>query len=455
MRLSKLLRASAFRLALGYLGLFWLSGGALALFVLWTTEGLVGRQIDATIEAEITGLAERYRRAGVAGLSQVLGERSRNQRLSLYLLATPDRLPLVGNLDAWPAVPTQQGGWLDFGFDRPTGQTVERHRARARHLQLVGGFQLLVGRDVQERQDNAQLVRRSLIWALALTLGLGLLGGLLASRNMLRRVDAINTAASDIMAGDLGRRVPITGSGDELDRLALNLNGMLGQIERLMTGMRQVTDNVAHDLRSPLTRLRSRLELTLMEQPSIASYRAAIEQTIDEAEALLGTFNALLLIAQAEAGAIPSAATTEVDLAELLGGLGEFYAPLAEDKGQSLSVDVAAGPTIHGNRDVLVQAFANLLDNAVKYTPAGGRISVTTAVSHDGVAVIVADTGPGVAEAERARVVERFVRLEASRQSPGSGLGLSLVKAAAQLHGGELRLEDNGPGLRVVLTFPR
>ena len=455
MRLSKLFHASAFRLALGYVALFVTSGAAVALFVVWTSEGLVGRQIDATIDAEITGLAERYRRAGVAGLSQVVRERSRNQRLSLYLLAGPDRRPLVGNLDGWPPVQTQDGGWLDFVFDRPAGQSTEEHQARGRHLQLAGGFQLLVGRDVQERREIAQLVRRSLIWALVLTLGLGLAGGVLTSRNMLRRVDAINTATNDIMAGDLGRRLPVTGVGDELDRLAANLNGMLDQIERLMSGMRQVTDNLAHDLRSPLARLRSRLELALMEQPSVASYREALERTNDDAEDLLSTFNALLLIAQAEAGSIPATARALVDLGDLARGVADLYEPAAEAKGVAFALEVAGTVLMDGSFHLLSQALANLVDNAVKYTPAGGRVAVAARGSGEDVLLIVADTGPGIPEQDRVRVLDRFVRLDASRHHPGSGLGLSLAKAVVELHGGVLRLEDNLPGLRVVARFHR
>ena len=326
---------------------------------------------------------------------------------------------------------------------------------RARHLVLRGGFQLLVGRDVQERHDLAQRLRGTLIWVVALALALGLLGGVVMSRNMLRKIDAINRASRDIMAGDLSRRVAVSGANDELDRLAQNLNAMLGEIERLMTGMRQVTDNVAHDLRTPLNRLRGRLEVTLMAPPEAATYRAAMEETIAEAEGLLNTFNALLGIAEAESGA-QRGNLAELDAGLLATDVAELYTPLAEDKGITLTCEAGQGLAITGDRHLLSQALANLADNAVKYTPPGGAVTVVARRpddSGDEIEIAVADSGPGIPEADRERVLERFVRLEASRNSPGSGLGLSLVAAVARLHGAELVLEDNTPGLRVSLRF--
>ncbi|MFQ5974108.1 MAG: ATP-binding protein [Alphaproteobacteria bacterium] len=453
MRLGKLLRTSAFRMALGYLALFGVSGLALAIFVFWTTAGFIERQIDETIQAEITGLAEQYRRTGLAGLSEVVRERSRNQRQSLYLLTSPAGARLVGNLDAWPAVPTQPGGWLDFAFERPTGERIETHQARARHLRLVGGFQLLVGRDVEERQEIGRRIRRSLIWAVALTICLGIAGGVAMSRNMLRRIDQINSTSRDIMSGDLGRRVPVSGNDDELDRLARNLNSMLDQIERLMTGMQRISDNIAHDLRTPLTRLRNRLDVSLMEQPSIEAYQTAMKRTIEEADGLLGTFNALLLIAQTEAGA-EREEMTALDLGALARDVVELYEPVAEEKEIALELVADENAQVRANRHLLSQALANLVDNAIKYTPAGGGVTVSARRTNAAAAELtVADSGPGIPPDDRERVLERFVRLETSRHSGGSGLGLSLVQAVARLHHAELRLEDNAPGLRVLLRF--
>lgn len=452
MRLSKILKSSAFRLSLVYLVLFGVSVMALLAFMYWTSAGFMAQQTEETIQAEITGLEEQYRQNGLAGVTKVVRERSRNQRFSLYLLTDKDRTPLAGNLDAWPPVPTGAEGWLDFEYERPVGGRTETHNAQARHLLLLGGFELLVGRDVHERRLIERRIQQSLGWAIALTVGLGLIGGVVMSRNMLHRIDVINRTSRDIMGGNLGRRIPVTGTGDEMDRLAQNLNAMLDQIERLMTGMREVTDNIAHDLRSPLNRLRSRLELTLLQPASVDAYRDALEATINEAEGLLKTFNALLSIARAESGT-ECEDMADLDLGAVVGGVAELYEPAAEQKGIRLAFDAEPQLTVRGDRDLLSQALANLADNALKYTPTGGDVALTARRGANGPEVAVTDSGPGIADKDRERVFDRFVRLEASRNQPGSGLGLSLVRAVARLHGAGLSLEDNGPGLRAVIRF--
>jgi signal transduction histidine kinase len=250
------------------------------------------------------------------------------------------------------------------------------------------------------------------------------------------------------------QRMPMTGSGDEFDRLAENLNAMLDQISRLMDGIRGVADNIAHDLRSPISRLRSRLELTLMDPPDTETYRAALEKTIEEADAILETFNGLLAIALAESGALREN-FERLDLAGLARDAAELYEAAAEELGQTLELDVEGTPTALGDRNLLSQTLANLLDNALKHTPAGGRIVLAARIGPDGrPEIAVSDTGPGIPAEERSRVLERFVRLDTSRSTKGSGLGLSLVAATARLHDAELSLEDNDPGLRVRLRFP-
>lgn len=453
MRPANLLNTTTFRLALIYLALFAVSVLALLGFIYWTTAGFMVRQSEETIAAEITGLAEQYRRTGLAGLTQVIIERSRNQRHSLYLLADSDRDPIAGNLNAWPEVATGPGGWLDFTYERAVGEQVETHSARARHLLLRGGLHLLVGRDISDRLEIDRLMRTSLAWALALTLGLGLFGGIIMSRNMMRRIEAINRTSHEIIEGDLSRRIPLRGSNDELDELARNLNAMLDRIEELMVAMRQVTDNIAHDMRSPLNRMRSRLELTLREQPSEEAYRNAIEQTVAEAEQLVLTFNALLGIAQLEARSDRDS-FTDIDLAEAVQDVVELYGPVAEDQGIRMNVLTCESIVLPANRHLLSQAVANLIDNAIKYTPADGTVEIGTHRIGQVAEIIVADNGPGIPAADRERVQERFVRLEASRNSSGSGLGLSLVRAVARFHGGTLTLEDNRPGLRARLRLP-
>jgi signal transduction histidine kinase len=452
--LPRLFRTTTFRLALIYLGLFLVLVLFLLGFVYWTTSGVADRQIDDTIDAEITGLAEQYRLRGLGGLSEVVSERSRNQRYSLYLLTGPGGFALAGNLNTWPEVVAgDANGWFNFSYRRPVGGDVETHNARARHLLLGSDFDLLVGRDVEERHRIDQVLRASIAWAVALTLGLGLFGGIIFSRNVLRRIEAITRASRDIMEGDLRRRLPRSGSDDEIDRLAGSLNDMLEEIERLVTSMREVTDNIAHDLRSPLTRLRNRIEVTLLHEASPAEYRAALEDTVGEVASLLDTFNGLLAIARAEAGR-PEGTPEPFDLSAAVTDMVELYAPVAEEKSLVLTGDVAPDISLTGFRQLMSQALGNLIDNAIKYTPDGGHISVLLKRRDGRDELIVADTGPGVPEADRDRVLDRFVRLEASRNSPGSGLGLSLVRAVARLHGADLTLEDNLPGLRVILRFP-
>lgn len=274
------------------------------------------------------------------------------------------------------------------------------------------------------------------------------------SRNMLDRIDGINRVSQDIMMGDLGRRVPLTGNRDEFDRLAHNLNGMLDQIERLMDGMREISDNVAHDLRKPLTRLRSRLEISLMEEGSVEAYRDTMERAVKDAEDLLQTFNSLLSIAQAESG-VQREDMIDLDATALIRDVGELYEPAADEKDVHFSIEVEDGLTLRGNRHLLSQALSNLLDNAIKYTPDGHTVGIVAKARADGTEVIVHDTGPGIAAPDRERVFTRFVRLETSRNSRGSGLGLSLVRAVALLHGASITLGDNHPGLRVTLRFPK
>lgn len=450
MAATKLVRTTTFRLALIYLALFALSVVAVLGFVYVVTTGFMGRQTDETIDAEIQGLYEQYTRRGVLGVRQVVSERSRNQRFSLYLLTAGDTLPLAGNLDSWPRVEPDPEGRVDFRYERPIGGEVEIHDARGRVVTMPGGFRLLVARDVEERRAVVDLLKDALAWSLGLTLLLGLGGGILFSRNLLRRIDAITDTSREIMGGDLGRRLPVRGSGDELDRLAESLNAMLDQIEALMTAMRQVTDNIAHDLRTPLTRLRSRLEVTLLEEPSVPAYRAALEESVEETSKIIQTFNALLAIARLESGA-ERQVMGPVDLASLVADVGELYEPVAEEQGISLSWEAEPGLVAKGNARLLSQALGNLVDNALKYTPAGG--SVTVAARSDGgrPTLSVRDTGPGIPESDRDRVFDRFVRLEASRHTPGSGLGLAVVRAVAQLHGAEIVVGDAAPGLMVEI----
>ena len=455
-RQGNLLNTTTFRLVLIYLALFVTSAIILLGYVYWNTAGFLARQTDEAVQAEITGLAEQYAQGGLAQLVHTVIQRSRDPRQSLYLVVDARGSILAGNLDRRPAATLGPDGWLDFQYHRRTMDGTEEHTARARAFDLTDGSFLIVGRDIQELRSIEQLITSSLAWAIALTVAFGLVGGVIISRNMMARVDEINQTSRNIMRGDLSQRVSVVGSGDELDQLAESLNNMLDQIESLMVGMREVTDNIAHDLRSPLNRLRTRLERALMQPGATEEVRTELERSISDADHLLSTFNSLLAIARAEAGSQRDTLSS-VDLSELVRDATELYAPVAEEAGMECTVDIEDGLSVFGNRELLVQAIANLMDNAIKHggqTECGSPQMLVRAYKEGRkVLVSVSDNGPGIAEQDRKRVLDRFVRLEVSRNTPGSGLGLSLVSALAHLHSGELTLEDAEPGLRVVLSM--
>jgi signal transduction histidine kinase len=457
-----LLRTQAFRIVLVYVLLFAFSVGALLFFTYWNTRRTLDDQTDQIIEAEITGLNEQYQRLGVRGLDESVMNRSLHPGQALYILADSAHRVLAGNLDSWPSITNAPGNFVEFDYERRVSGVPETRRARGRLFPLEtpgGDFYLLVAEDVHDRDLIQRMFTTTLPWTVALILGFGLLGGALMSRNMLRRLDSINRTSGEIVAGDLSRRVPVSGVHDEFDVLADNLNRMLDRIERLMKGMREVTDSVAHDLRTPLNRLRQRLEQSLARLQAAGADAFEIERAIADTDQLIGTFNALLLIAETDAGT-SRGAMSPLDLASVAADVSELYEPLAEEKNVRLTlirpVGLHAGDmVIEGNRGLISQALANLVDNAIKYTPPGGHVTIRPSVSFQGVDVSVADSGPGIPAEERPRVVERFVRLEASRNSPGTGLGLALVQAVAHFHNAELLLEDNAPGLRATLRFRR
>jgi signal transduction histidine kinase len=449
----RLMRTHAFRLAALYFLVFALSMLGVLLFVYWTSSNFVERQVEATLDAEINGLTEQYAQRGLSGLVQLIAARSAGNRGDnmAYLVTGREGAPLAGNIAAWPAGVPARPGWLSFTLAANVEGRTEIHPARGAIFVIPGGYRLLVAHDVADATAFRDRVRTTLLWAGLVALGIGLLGGTLMSRNLLRRVELVNRTSERVMSGNLSDRVPLGGSGDEFDQLAANLNRMLDQIERLMTAMREVTDDVAHDLKTPLARLRARLELALIGPADGAAAGDAIRAAIDEADRLLATFNALLGIAEAEAGG--RGRMDVVDLCEVARTAVEFYEPVAEERGFSLTLDAEPGIMVRGDGHLLSQALANLIDNALKYA-GGGEVTIRV-LRRDGCAVVeVADRGPGITAADRETVFDRFVRLEPSRSTPGNGLGLSLVRAVAHRHGGTATLADNRPGLRAILEFP-
>jgi signal transduction histidine kinase len=459
--LSKLLRTTAFKLTLVYLGIFVLFAASLLAYFALNTRRLITEQITATVNGEVNGLSEQYGQGGLRRLVIVVDVRSRRPGSSLYLVTTPSGEGLAGNVGSLQPGVLDHPGWLETNYHRLESPEGTDHRALVRVVQLPGGFRLLVGRDLEERERLFGIVVNAGQWSLALVIVLGLIGGFFVSRRVLSRIDAMTGTAQTIMAGDLSGRLPVAGTGDELDRLADNVNAMLERIEALMRGLKEVSDNIAHDLKTPLTRLRNRCEQALRSATGEASYRAALESTIAESDDLIRTFDALLMIARAESGQAREN-MTEFDASEIARDVGELYEPLADEKGIVLKIDAPAAAPVRGNRELVSQALANLIDNAIKYAAPVGKVNgvlaeIVVRAGNDGerIALSVADRGPGIPDADRGRVVERFVRLERSRSEPGSGLGLSLASAVARLHGGELKLEDNHPGLRTTIALPR
>lgn len=457
--LGKLFRTTAFKLSVAYLLVFTLFAFVTLGYVAWNARRALDSQIISTVEAEINGLSEQYRAAGLRRLVNIVERRSRDPGASLYLVTTPAGERIAGNVGALPPGTLDEPGQRETAYGRSDDSEATPHQAIVRLFVLPGGFRLLVGRDVEERSRLRGVIARAFGSSLALIVVLGFMGGWFVARRVLQRVDDMTATTQSIMAGDLSERLRVAGTGDELDRLAGNLNAMLDRIGELMAGMREVSDNIAHDLKTPLTRLRNRADEALRGSGSPNELRKALEGVIEESDNLIRVFNALLMIARLETGTAGES-MTEFDAAEVARGVAELYEAAAEEAGCALEVSVEPDLPVRGNRELVGQAVANLLDNAVKYSvngdagPAAAPVTVDARRDNDRVVIVVSDRGLGIPDEERGRVLERFVRLESARTRPGFGLGLSLASAVARLHGGALILDDNAPGLRASLSLP-
>jgi signal transduction histidine kinase len=455
MRLSvpKLLRTTTFKLAISLLLVFSITAVCGLGYVVWQAGRLMQTQIAESVESEIVSLKTQYRTGGLRGLVTTLEERAGQPGSFLYLLALPNGQPFAGNITSLPAGSLDSSRALEIIYSRH-GQ-IEGH-AYAHITILPPGFRLLVGRDLGERARFTRVMVQAILGGLVLVIVLGLAGGLLVSHRIIARLNAMTATSRRIMGGHLDGRLPISGSGDEFDRLALATNGMLERISELMGELRQVTDNVAHDLKTPLTRLRNHAEEALRGDITPDNAQKALEHIIAEADRLISIFNAMLSLARLESGAA-NQTPQALDLAGLARDVAELYEPAAEEAGFILHVDLIRPQPVIGNRELLSQALANLFDNAIKYGKAEEvrvpTITIRQEITPQYSRIIVADNGNGIAQPDRARAMERFIRLETSRALPGTGLGLSLVQAIARLHRGELRLEDNRPGLAAVLEI--
>jgi len=449
-RLIRILRSASFRLPLLYAVLFVLSAGVLFATVYWTATAAMQNDMAAVLRSEALQLAEVHRRSGLPGLADQIARRLnfRTKGPIFYLLQAPNRRVVVGNLPGMPPV----NGVIDFEpRDESPEADAERPKLTGYGITLSDGSFLLVAQDANRLVDMQRAIMRAFFWSSGLALLLAIAGGALLGTNFLRRIDTITRTSRAIMEGDLSARIPVRGTHDEIDQLVASLNAMLARIQQLMDGLRQVSSDIAHDLRTPLGRLRQQLEDARDRATTTADYEAATDAAIEEADSLLDTFSALLRIAQVEAGAQRSA-FAEFDLSALLKSLGETYEPVAEDTGRALDVGIEDGVMLTGDRQLVAQLVTNLLENALRHTPEGTKVSLGLARKGDGFEIVVADNGPGIPDGERDKVFDRFYRLDRSRSTAGSGLGLAMVKAIAGLHGLAIRLEDAGPGLRVVLA---
>jgi signal transduction histidine kinase len=443
-------RSAGVRLAALYGLLFALSSYALVFFLWWATTGLLDQQVEAAIRADGQALVERWDAGGLPPLMFTIGERMAEDvdDDAIYTLNAQDGRRFAGNLDRWPVNVAQSGVF----YELPVMRDGVRSLATVYAIDLQGGLRLLVGRDVKGRAQFKHLLPGMLLYATMVVAVLALIGSLVMRSLFQRMVADVSSTAAAIARGELGRRVRRSGRGDEFDAMAEAINNMLDRIGRLMDGVRQVSNAIAHDLRTPITRARARLEDAASHAGTEAELRAAVDRAVADLDAVTSVFQALLRIAEIEAGSRRSA-FAEIDLGPLLADLADLYAASAEDQGLSLTLHVPDTLPAYGDRDLLQQAVANLLDNAIKFSPQGGRITLSADAAERQVRISVTDQGPGIPEPDRARATERFFRGEQARHTPGSGLGLALVQAVATLHEGALLLDDAQPGLRATIML--
>ena len=454
--IQKLFRTTIFRLSLVYALLFSaVSAGALGV-IYWMAESQIREQTDTRLQLETNALLRSYRIAAVEGLIQIIhvknGDDDSRYLVSKLVHRQQQDLTRDIEFDRLNNDYTQAFATLPLGTI--TGNLQQKQPTRLLLTLLPGGYQLLVAIDLREQHALLNRLLITVLSASGLIFALAIIGGSFMGHNVLHRMNAIGKTANEIVSGNLAQRIPVTRREDEFDRLSHVLNAMLERIQHLMQGMREVTDNLAHDLRNPLNRIRNRLEASQYEPETNTNYPLLIQDTIQEVDELIRTFNALLSIAQIESG-VQRDDWSSVDLSELTAELADLYSAVAEEQNLTLQHTASAGLTTHGNRQLLAQAITNLLDNAVKYTPAGGTISLSAQRVGDNIEVCVADNGPGIPADQHDAVLQRFTRLDNARSTPGNGLGLSLVKAVADLHGAQMHLADNHPGLRAGLRFKR
>ena len=448
------LQTTTFRLTVFACLAFIVLGGAVLGFLYWRMLFLIDGQIDGALQRECSDMTAAYEKGGYERLRQTVADRASPSpdALRIYLLMGPDEAP-TGNLAHWPASAPKPGAAADVEVLHAT------KGARVRTLNFPGGVRLLVGRTLSERNLFQNIVAESLFSVLAANLLLGAAAGTMLALYARRRLGQINATTQEVLKGNLSGRIAVGEGGDEYDQIAQNINAMLDRIQRLIATVRGVTENIAHDLRTPLNRLRSRLEVALMSPRSEEEYRAVLKRAIAESETIVETFNGILKIARIKAGAL-ALPRAPVDLAEVVEELVDLYQVFAEESGVSVEAKIPSarvrqgGVVVLSDAHLISQAAANLLDNAIKYSPKGGKVVIAAAQTADGVSLTITDSGPGIPADKRTAILDRFVRLDSAAGKQGFGLGLSFVAAVAEWHGARLELSDNKPGLRATLRFP-
>lgn len=460
----RLILATPFRLFALYVSLFCAAVAAVFIYVNIAMLGFLSHEAETSIQSDYDFLLARYRERGLPSIVNAISERSSLSNDALYLLTDGKGRMLAGNLTSVAADLWDTQGAAQFSYRKP-GPSQSERPALGLVARLPGDLHLIVARDIESQEALKRLLRRAFILGYAFIILIGTAGAVIVSRRMLRRVDAATNTARAIMQGNLAERIPITGRNDEFDRLSQSLNAMLDRIQDLMAGLKNVSDNIAHDLKTPLHRLRTRAERALQSSRSPEKLSEALGSVIEEADTLIQTFDALLSIARLEAGS-RSESFGPLNICALIRDVADLYEPAAEERGLSLRLSCSGDVMMAGEKHLIGQALANLLDNAIKYAAPGAKTEEGAAQSQsdvtigledkgDKVDIVISDRGPGIPEKDRERVLQRFVRLQPSRSIPGSGLGLSLVAAVTRLHDGAVALEDNEPGLRVRLTLKK
>ena len=453
----RLLKTTSFRLTILYTTVFAICFAALLFITYWTVTAALRDQIQGKVDSDLQALAAEATSDGTASIVRDINEQLQytGETIGYYYLVDKQGRKLAGNLDHL----ARKDGWqiiaLTAAMLPKSGREIDAdHELWGRGAHLPDGAFLFVGQDGFRVLLVQETILESFAWSMGIAFLIAVLAGLLVSQGFLRRIDAINETSSAIMEGHMKERIPIRGASDEIDRLSMNLNLLFDNNQLLLDSLKQVTTNIAHDLRSPLSRLRQGLEEIRIHSRSVESYEAAIDSAIVESDQLLETFSALLRIAQIESGSRRTGFRS-VNLTELFGRVVNIYRPVAEDAGKDLKESLAENVIVQGDSELLLQMMANLIENAIRHTPPEAKLAVFLDAGISGPVVAVTDTGPGIPAEYHTKVFERFYRLDVSRSTPGDGLGLSLVAAVAALHGINISLQDNNPGLRIVLRFPK